>query len=194
MAQLPKKKPPLRTIRVPEGLPSPKKSTEIASKKESRVRPVKTVKGEVVKDSLPSSQKNLSSPKALPKGEVVKEGAKRAVGRMAGRAGAVGAAFSAGHAVGTAINKKFNLSGKIAEALSPSRPANPNVDVTGKSTQILMSKKKPTKKSETATPKKSVKKSATRVAFEKEFRKQRNAGAKEFTFRGKKFNTKLAKG
>lgn len=73
----------------------------------------------------------------------VTDAAKRAGTRMLGRAGAVGAAFSAGHAIGTAINKATGLSGKIAEALSPSRSDNPNVDVTGKSTRILMSKKKP---------------------------------------------------
>lgn len=36
-------------------------------------------------------------------------------------------------------------------------------------------------------------KSKTRMAFEKEFAKQRKAGKKEFTFKGKKYNTKLAK-
>jgi hypothetical protein len=36
-------------------------------------------------------------------------------------------------------------------------------------------------------------KSKTRMAFEREFFKQRKAGKKEFTFNGKKYNTKLAK-
>jgi hypothetical protein len=36
-------------------------------------------------------------------------------------------------------------------------------------------------------------KSKTRIAFEKEFDRQRKAGKKEFTFMGKKYTTKLAK-
>jgi hypothetical protein len=43
-----------------------------------------------------------------------------------------------------------------------------------------------------AAPKKE-KKSKTRIAFEKEFAKNRKAGKKEFKFRGGKYNTKLAK-
>lgn len=195
MAQLPEKKPPLRTIRVPEGLPSPKKSTKVSSTRESRVRPVKTVQGEVVKDSLPSSQKalsesstqkRLSAPKALPKGEAVKSIAKTVGKTLLKRAGIAGAVISGAMAL-----HDLATSNKSTE-----EKKTPNVDSTGKSTKITMEKKptRPTKKPTAPSPKKSTKKSATRIAFEKEFRKQRNAGAKEFTFRGKKFNTKLAKG
>lgn len=45
----------------------------------------------------------------------------------------------------------------------------------------------------TATPKKTVGKSKTRIAFEKEFAANRKAGKKTFAFRGKSYNTKLAK-
>jgi hypothetical protein len=53
-------------------------------------------------------------------------------------------------------------------------------------------KPKPDRKPKPATDKSRVAgKSKTRVAFEQEFAKQRKAGKKEFTFKGKKYTTKL---
>lgn len=41
------------------------------------------------------------------------------VGRFAGAAGAVAAAGQAGYALGTALNKRYNVSGRIVDAVSP---------------------------------------------------------------------------
>lgn len=201
MAEVTKKR-GMRTVRVPPGLPSPKKAVD--KPKAGAVREVKTVQGEVIKEP----KKSLSKPKSptssgikkLPAPDNLRPDllpkAKKAAGQLLKRAGAVGAAATAGFAIGTAINKATGLSGKIVDALSPSRSANPNVDVTGKSTRILMSKKAP-KVSTTPTTKPEAPKpkgiSKTRKAFNAAFRSARTSGAKEFTFRGKRFNTKLAK-
>lgn len=107
----------------------------------------KGVKEDVDRIKKPRTSKASGAAKTAVQGA-----AKRAMSRMVSRAGLVGAAFSTGHRIGTAINKATGLSTKIANALSPSRNANPNVDVTGKSTRILMSRKiqktDPTKKSD----------------------------------------------
>lgn len=129
---------------------------------------------------------------------VVKSVAKKVgkvVASRAGNLGAVGAAGAAGFVAGTALNKKFNISGKIVDAISPRSKANdtPNVDSTGKSTKIVLKAKKPVTPSPTPASKKggSAKLSKTRVAFNAAFKAARSSGKKEFEFRGKKFNTKL---
>lgn len=126
----------------------------------------------------------------------VTEAAKRAGKRMLGRAGAVGAAATAGFAIGTAINKATGLSSKIANALSPSRSANPNVDVTGKSTRILMSKKAPKasmekKEKPSSATKPTPQPTPTRKKFSAAFGAARKAKQKSFTFQDKKFSTKV---
>lgn len=126
-----------------------------------------------------TSQKSLGSKVS----STAKSVAKKAVGGVINRA-AVGTAIASGV---IAAHKAFGV-GDYKKG-----PA--NVDSQGKSTKIDMTKKSPEAKQVTPTKKpsapKSTAKSATRVAFEKEFAKQRKSGAKEFTFRGKKYNTKL---
>lgn len=149
--------------------------------------------------------------------EAVVSGAKRAATRLASRAGAVGAAGAAGFDIGTALNKKFKISDKIVDAISPSgkESGTPNVDSKGKSTKIVLKAKRTTTKSAPkAAPKKTALQKAqefaksggvftgsggaakkspskTRVEFNKTFKSARAEGLKEFEFGGKKFNTKL---
>lgn len=149
--------------------------------------------------------------------QAVMSGAKRAATRLASRAGAVGAAGAAGYALGTALNKKFKISDKIVDAVSPSKKSGtPNVDSKGKSTKIVLKAKRTiTKSAPKAAPKKTALQKAqefaksggvftgsggaakkkslskTRVEFNKAFKGARSEGKKEFEFRGKKFNTKL---
>lgn len=191
MAQLPKKR-ELKTVKVPEGLPAPKKTTEVSSAKETGVRPVKTVKGEVVRDKLsaPKETKRLSSPpKLLSAPSKTLETAKTVGKGFLRRAGAIGAAVTAAELIHSALTSKKD---KIGD-----QKKTPNVESTGKSTKIDVSKKAVTPSKKPSAPKtspvKSKGKSETRKAFEKEFAKQRRSGAKEFTFRGKRYNTKLAK-
>lgn len=128
-------------------------------------------------------------------GTAVANVAKRVGPSIASRAGALGAAGTAGFVAGTALNKKFNISGKIVNAISPSKDPNAkaNVDSTGKSTKIVLKAKKPVTPSPTPASKKggSAKPSKTRVAFNAAFKAARSSGKKEFEFKGKKFNTKL---
>lgn len=191
MAQLPKKR-ELKTVKVPEGLPAPKKSTAVSSARETGVRPVKTVEGEVVRDKLsaPKEAKKLSTPsKSLPAPSKALETAKTVGKGLLRRAGAIGAAVTAAELIHSALtSKKDKVEGQ---------KKTPNVESTGKSTKIDTSKKTVTPSKKPSAPKTSSAKpkgkSETRKAFEKEFAKQRRSGAKEFTFRGKRYNTKLAK-
>ena len=56
------------------------------------------------------------------------------------KGGVIGAAAMAGHEIGTALNKKYNISGKIVDKLLPSKDPNEraNTDIHGKSTRITM--------------------------------------------------------
>lgn len=150
--------------------------------------------------------------------QAVVSGAKRAATRLASRAGAVGAAGAAGFDIGTALNKKFKISDKIVDAISPSgkESGTPNVDSKGKSTKIVLKAKRTiTKSAPKAAPKKTALQKAqefaksggvftgsggaakkkspskTRVEFNKTFKSARDAGVKDFEFRGKRFDTKL---
>ena len=127
--------------------------------------------------------------------QAVMDGAKRAATRLASRAGAVGAAGAAGFDIGTALNKKFKISDKIVDAISPSGKGSgtPNVDSKGKSTKIVLKAKKPVTPSPTPSSKKggSDKPSKTRVAFNAAFKAARASGKSVLEFRGKKFSTKL---
>jgi uncharacterized membrane-anchored protein YjiN (DUF445 family) len=83
------------------------------------------------------------------KQEAIKKAATKA-SRIKG--GLVGAAAMAGYEVGSALNKKYNISGKIVDKLLPSKNPNEkaNTDIKGKSTRIDMTPK-PKK---TVTPRK----------------------------------------
>lgn len=116
--------------------------------------------------------------------EAVQGGASRAKERLVKRGAAVGAAAGAGFAAGKSISSSRSSSSRT-----------PNVDSTGRSTVIKMS---PTKTSSTPTPKSRGSKkpptpaeTPTRKKFSNAFGAARKAGKKEFTFQGKRFNTKL---
>lgn len=70
------------------------------------------------------------------------------------------------------------------------KPSTANVDATGKSTKISMTKKAAPKPTSKPTTSKSAT-SATRQQFNKAFAAARKEGKSTFTFQGKKFNTKV---
>lgn len=151
-----------------------KKKLPAKSNRSTRVIEGKATGTEVSKPS----QKRLAGPKSSLASKA-KGAARGALGRAAIGVGIADAVISAHKASGVGDYPK----GKA------------NTDSTGKSTKISMTKKQssaPAKKAE--APKKAPKKSgvsSTRKAFNSEFRKQRASGAKEFTFRGKRYNTKI---
>ena len=152
-------------------------------------------KGSALKDTKEDLGKLKKAVTTKSKGAAkgsVNTAAKRAAVRVLDRAGWVGTAAMAGHAVGEALNDKFKISDKIVNTLSPSKDVNANRDSTGKSTKITMGvKKKATPKpaNKPKTAKKGL--STTRTEFNKEFSTAKKSGKSEFTFKGKKYNTKL---
>lgn len=163
----------------------------------------RVLSGEVIKN-------NKSEPKKLGRAGKVFEGkaetkpvtSQKSIGNKVSSAAKSVAKKAIGGAIARATMGTAIASGVIAahkaSGVGDYKKGPANVDSQGKSTKIDMTKKSPEAKQDRAvtpakkpsTPK-STAKGATRVAFEKEFAKQRKSGAKEFTFRGKKYNTKL---
>ena len=125
--------------------------------------------------------------------------------KLAARAGLVGAAGAAGYGLGSLINKKFNISGKIVDKLMEKKDKeamkSPVRDSAKKAPVGNGAKASSAPKKEASAPIRSVKTkggdypvykkdSAEAGDFRGAFAAARKAGKKEFTWQGRKYNTK----
>ena len=133
------------------------------------------------------AKKVIADRKAAPK---VAAKAARAGSMVAARAGAVGAAGAAGAVVGTALYKKFGT--KLLDAIQPMSNSltTPTRGASRSSAKPAMSDSA-ARSTAMKVGKAQTKGVPTRSAFGNAFASARKSGKSEFTFKGKKYNTKV---